>query len=266
MCYETILLEKRGSIAIVSLNRPEKLNPLSSQMFGELSRAFDDLRLDDGVRAVVLTGKGRAFCAGGDVSELESGELCASTVLDARRSSKEFMLKLISFEKPLIGAVNGLAAGGGISLVLACDVVFASEKAAFSAIFRKIGIMPDCGALYLLQKAVGPARAKQLAFTGEIVGAQDMLRFGIAQEVVEGDALERACSFAEECAQGPALALGLSKMLIDRSYGMDIESFFDYESLALPLVTRSADFKEGVAAFLEKREASFGPSHMASEL
>lgn len=260
MDYESIVIEREQNVALVSLNRPEKMNPLSTTMFAELKDVFSQLRCDSEIRAVVLTGEGKAFCSGGDVKELRSGNLVVDTVLEGRRSSKEFMLALQSFEKPLIGAINGLAAGGGAGLLLACDVVFASRAAAFSLIFRRIGMMPDCGTLYLLPRIVGPSKAKQLAFSGEIIDCEEMYRLGLVQEIVDGDARQRACEFAHECAEGPSRALGISKMLIDRAWGMNIESFFDYESLALPFVMQSEDFREGTAAFLEKRPVQFGRS------
>lgn len=258
--FQTIEVEREDGIAILSLNRPEKMNSLNKQMFAELQLAFADLRFDDTVRAVVLAGNGKAFSAGGDISELQSGELSVKTISEGRVASKEFVMSMQGFEKPIIGAIDGLAAGGGAALLMLCDVVFASPKASFSVIFKRIGMVPDCGTLYLLPRIVGPLMAKQLAFSGEIIDADEMYRIGLVNEVVEDDVLSKAKSFAKECADGPGLVLGISKMLIDRTQGMDIEAFFDYESLALPLVMQSEDFSEGVKAFVEKRTANFGQS------
>lgn len=259
MHYSTIEVSYDGGVATVTLNRPSKLNALNKLMFTELKDVFARLRKDSNVGSAVLTGAGRAFCAGGDVEELRSGELVVDSFTEAREASKEFVLAVQSFEKPLIGAINGIAAGGGAGLVLMCDVVFAARQAAFSAIFRKIGMVPDCGVLYLLPRLVGPSRAKELVYSGRIIDAHEMFDMGIAQELVDGeDLLEKAMSYARMCAEGPSTALAHAKALIDRSYGISIEQFFDYESLSLPLVMHTPDYREGVTAFLEKREAKFG--------
>lgn len=263
MPFETIDVTLDESVQVITLNRPEKLNPLSTKTFAELSEAFEGARHSDDVRAVLLTAEGRAFSAGGDIAELASGALGADTFMKARLSSKEFVMGLKSFEKPFIAAVNGLAAGGGAGLVLASDVVFASDLASFSIIFRRIGMIPDCGCLYLLAELVGPSKAKELAFSGDIIDAQEMQRLGIAQHIVSPDELfGKAMEFAKKCAAGPQRALGLSKILIDRSSALSIEEYFDYESLALPLVMESADFKEGVSAFIEKRQPMFGQTKL----
>jgi 2-(1,2-epoxy-1,2-dihydrophenyl)acetyl-CoA isomerase len=263
MKYEQIDLTFDESVAIITLNNPDKLNPLSQQMFAELADAFRSMRFDDGVGAVVITGSGRAFSAGGDVTQIQSPDLKVDSFLKGRVGSKEFFMSVKTFEKPVISAVNGIVAGGAVGLVLSSDVVFASEKARFSVIFRKIGMVPDCGVLYLLPKLVGPAKAKELAFSGDIIDAQEMYRLGIAQHVVPADELlPAAIGFARDCANGPQMVIGMAKMIIDRCVPMSIEEFFDYESLLLPMIMGSADFDEGVDAFLNKREAKFGKSRL----
>ncbi len=258
MDYEKIEVTYDEGIAVITLNDPQKMNPLGKQMFKELVDAFGSLRQNDDVGAVVLTGKGKAFSAGGDVRELASGEMQVGTFLEGRIASKEIIMAIRSFEKPLICAVNGIAAGGGAGLVLCSDIVFASEQASFSVIFRRIGMIPDCGVLYTLPQIVGPAKAKELVFSGEIIDAQEMLRLGLAQHVVRPEeVLPKAIAFSKICALGPRSVLSLSKILIERASSVSVEEYFDYESLALPIVMNSNDFHEGIDAFLNKRLAEF---------
>lgn len=257
--YQTLGFKQVNGVGVVTLSRPDKLNALNQEMFAELRSLFADLRADDSVKAVVLTGEGRAFCAGGDVGELASGDLVTKTFKEARIASKEFVSILMNFEKPLIAAINGIAAGGGAALVLCCDVIFASEKALFSIIFKNIGMIPDCATLYLLPRWVGISKAKDLCFTGKIIPAQEMREMGLAQQVVAPEELlDTAVAYAQSLAEGPTEVFSLSKILIDRSFGMSADQFFDYESLVLPMIMLSDDFKEGTKAFLEKRKPNFG--------
>jgi 2-(1,2-epoxy-1,2-dihydrophenyl)acetyl-CoA isomerase len=251
--FETIKVEREDGVGIVTLNRPDKMNPLSQQMLAELLTAFEALRVDADVRAVVLTGAGKAFCAGGDITDMLSGKLKLDFV--AGRTLGKTIEAIQGLEKPVICAVNGIAAGGGAGVILACDVIYASEKARFSEIYANIGMVPDCGNLWLLPRVVGPHKAKELCFTAEIIDAQEMYRLGIAQKLFPPEELlPKTLEFAKKLAAGPGLSYKLSKTLIDRGWGMSLEQFYDLEALGLEIVMQSEDFKEGMAAFVGKRK------------
>lgn len=251
--FETLKVEIENGVAVVTLNRPEKLNPLSMQMLGELLAAFTALRDDAAVKVVVLTGAGKAFSAGGDINDMLGGKLQLDYV--AGRTLGKTILAIQGLEKPVICALNGIAAGGGAGVVLACDVIYASEKARFSEIYANIGMVPDCGNLWLLPRVVGPHKAKELCFTAEIIDAQELYRLGIAQKLFSPEELmAKVMEFAQRLAAGPLLSYKMTKTLIDRGWGMSLEQFYDLEALALEIVMQSADFKEGMSAFLEKRK------------
>lgn len=250
--FETLKVELEDGVAILWLNRPEKYNPLSAKMLAELFEAFTALRNDPEVKVVLLTGAGKAFCAGGDVDDMTAGKLKLDYV--GGRTLGKTMQAIQGIEKPVICAVNGIVAGGGAGLVLACDVIYASEKARFSEIYANIGMMPDMGNLWLLPRIVGPQKAKELCFTAEIIDAQEMYRLGIAQKLYSPEELmPKTLEFCKRLAAGPLLSYKLSKTLIDRGWGMSLEQFYDLEALALEVIMDSNDFKEGCSAFVEKR-------------
>lgn len=254
--FETLEITCENGVALVKLNRPEKMNPLSMQMLFELADAFVQLRSDNDVKVIVLTGAGRAFCAGGDINDMMGGGLKLDYVLG--RTLGKTIQAIQGTEKPVIGACNGIAAGGGAGVLLACDVIYASEKAKFSEIYANIGMVPDCGNLWLLPRVVGPHKAKELCFTAEIIDAQEMFRLGIAQKVFAVEEfMPKVMEFAHKLAEGPALSYKFSKTIIDRGWGMSLEQFYDLEAFALDIVMRSEDFKEGMAAFMEKRKAVY---------
>jgi 2-(1,2-epoxy-1,2-dihydrophenyl)acetyl-CoA isomerase len=254
--FETLKVEVADGVALVWLNRPEKMNPLSLQMLDELGALFPRLRQDDAVNVVVLTGAGKAFSAGGDISDMLGGGLKLDYVHG--RTLGQTIQAIQGIEKPVICALNGIAAGGGAGVALACDVIYASEKAKFSEIYANIGMVPDCGNLWLLPRVVGPHKAKELCFTAEIIDAQEMYRLGIVQKLFPPDDLMPAVmDFAKKLAQGPLLSYKLSKTFIDRGWGMSLEQFYDLEALALEIVMQSEDFREGLKAFVEKRRPEF---------
>ncbi len=254
--FETLDVQIENGVAVVKLNRPEKMNPLSMQMLGELGEAFATLRRDDDAKVIVLTGAGRAFSAGGDINDMLGGGLKLDYA--GGRMLGQTIQAIQGIEKPVIGAVNGIAAGGGAGVLLACDVIYASEKAKFSEIYANIGMVPDCGNLWLLPRVVGPHKAKELCFTAEIIDAQEMFRLGIAQKVFTMDEFwPKVMGFAHKLAEGPLLSYKLSKTIIDRGWGMSLEQFYDLEAFALQVVMGSEDFKEGMTAFLEKRKAVY---------
>jgi len=254
--FETLKVEITDGVALVSLNRPEKMNPLSNKMLDELGDVFPKLRLDDAVKVVVLTGEGKAFSAGGDINDMLGGGLKLDYVHG--RTLGKTILAIQGIEKPVICALNGIAAGGGAGVALACDVIYASEKAKFSEIYANIGMMPDCGNLWLLPRVVGPNKAKELCFTAEIIDAQEMYRLGIAQKLFPPEELMPAVmAFAKKLANGPLLSYKLSKTFIDCGWGMSLEQFYDLEALALEIVMQSEDFGEGMKAFVEKRKPNY---------
>lgn len=251
--YETLQIEVEAGVAVVTLNRPDKMNPLSVQMLGELREAFTGLREDPDAKVIVVTGAGKAFCAGGDLNDMLTGTLKLDYV--SGRTLGKTIQGILGTEKPVICALNGIAAGGGAGLALACDIIYASEKARFSEIYANIGMVPDCGNLWLLPRIVGPAKAKELCFSAEIIDAQEMYRLGIAQRIFPVDELmPKTMEFARKLAAGPLLSYKLTKTFIDRGWGMSLEQFYDFEALGLEVVMQSEDFKEGVAAFVEKRK------------
>lgn len=250
--FETLKVDVDAGVAVLSLNRPEKYNPLSMQMLAELLEAFTALRSDPEVKVVLLTGSGKAFCAGGDINDMLGGKLKLDYV--AGRTLGKTIQAIQGIEKPVICALNGIAAGGGAGVALACDVIYASEKARFSEIYANIGMVPDCGNLWLLPRVVGPHKAKELCFTAEIIDAQEMYRLGIVQKLFTPEELmPKALEFCKRLAAGPLLAYQYIKTFVDRGWGMSLEQFYDLEALALDTVMKSEDFKEGCAAFVEKR-------------
>ncbi len=254
--FETLDIQVENGIAVVKLNRPDKMNPLSQQMLRELGDAFPQLRVDDDVKVVVLTGAGRAFSAGGDINDMLGGGLKLDYA--AGRLLGQTIQSIQAIEKPVIAAVNGIAAGGGAGVVLACDVIYASEKAKFSEIYANIGMVPDCGNLWFLPRIVGPQKAKELCFTAEIIDAQEMYRLGIAQKVFTMEEFwPKVMEFAQKLAEGPLLSYKFSKTIIDRGWGMSLEQFYDLEAFALDIAMQSEDFKEGMTAFMEKRKAVY---------
>ena len=254
--FETIDVTVDEGVAAVTLNRPDKLNPLNQKMGDGLYNAFLMLREDDNAKVVVLTGAGKAFSAGGDIDDISGGTLKADYMMG--RNIGRLVQLIANIEKPVICAVNGIAAGAGAGLVLACDVIYASERAKFSEIYANIGMVPDMGNLWFLPRIVGPYKAKELCFSADIIDAQEMYRLGIAQKVFPPEELmPKTMEFARKLAQGPALSYKLSKSFIDRGLRMTLEQFFDLEALAVVVALQTEDFKEGVNAFIERRKPAY---------
>jgi 2-(1,2-epoxy-1,2-dihydrophenyl)acetyl-CoA isomerase len=254
--FETISVTVDEGVAAVTLNRPDKLNPLNQKMGDGLYNAFLMLREDDNAKVVVLTGAGRAFSAGGDIDDISGGTLKADYMMG--RNIGRLVQLVANIEKPVICAVNGIAAGAGAGLVLACDVIYASERAKFSEIYANIGMVPDMGNLWFLPRIVGPYKAKELCFSADIIDAQEMYRLGIAQKVFPPEELmPKTMEFARKLAQGPPLSYKLSKSFIDRGLRMTLEQFFDLEALAVVVALQTEDFKEGINAFIEKRKPAY---------
>ncbi|MBI4233278.1 MAG: enoyl-CoA hydratase/isomerase family protein, partial [Chloroflexi bacterium] len=238
------------------------LNAIDQRMQGELEGALAEAR-QQGVGALVLTGAGRGFCSGADVSQMRSAQEpgCGPAMepLDRlRRPTGWLTLLLHSFEKPLIAAVNGVAAGAGLSLALACDIRIAAESARFSAIFVKRALMPDYGCTWLLPRAVGLSRALEMMYSARMVDARQAERIGLVSRVVpDGHLLAEAKALAGEIAQGPPIALELTRRATYRGLGLSLEESIAQEVYGNSICAATEDHREGVRAFLEKREPVF---------
>jgi len=243
-------------IATVLLDRADKLNALSHEMYHELAEQFDALGRNDEVRAVVLTGAGRAFCAGGDVSSMGGYDVVAGR--KRSKSHHRMIVNLHNLEKPVIAAIRGPAAGIGASLALACDVIIASESAYLLMAFKNVGIPPDGGAIYFLTQYLGIARAKELVYTARKLPAREAHEMGIVMKVVADDALEQeAQALARDFATSATYALILAKRMFQSMYVPTLAQLLELEGLAIAGARLTHDHTEGVTAFREKRKPKF---------
>lgn len=258
MDYEKIIYQVENGIATVTLNRPKFMNAMDPQMMSELRCAFDEITNDRNIRVVILTGSGAAFCAGADLRTMNIEKPDLRESREFLRGNTRFLMSIMNLEKPVIAAVNGVAIGGGCNIALACDFVIASENAVFSQIFTKVGLAPDMGGAYFLIRLVGMNKAREMCFTGKMVGAQEALKIGLIYKVVPPDQLmPEAKKMAEEFRKGPPIALGYTKRVLNKAVDIDIVSEFDYELEVQMQCTSTKDFVEGVRAFMEKREPIF---------
>jgi 2-(1,2-epoxy-1,2-dihydrophenyl)acetyl-CoA isomerase len=261
MSYETIQLELRGAVAVITLNRPDALNALTTEVAHEFKSAVAEAR-ERGARAIILTGAGRAFSAGGDIREMrkvaESSGRLEAFFDEPLRLLNECILLIRRTPLPFIAAVNGVAAGGGCNLALACDLVIAAESAQFNQAFIKIGLTPDCGGTYILPRLVGWKRATELMMTGELLEASRAAEWGMINSVVgDGELMTAAMRMAERLANAPTAAIGRIKELLDESAVNDYSAQLELEHKAQLQSGQTRDFKEGVAAFVEKRPPKF---------
>lgn len=255
--YQTIAYRKEAGVGYITLNRPETLNAINDQMIAELNRVVDEVANDPEVRVVVLTGAGRGFCSGGDMS-LSIFKGTPAEIERVVTSWHRVPAKLRSMPQPVIASVNGVAAGGGAGLALACDIIIASEQARFGQVFVTLGVHPDTGATYYLPRLVGVARAMELFLTGRIIDAREAETMGMVNRVVPAERLEATTrELAESLAQGPPLALGLIKQSIYQSLHTDLATALRREADCLAICILSEDGKEGTRAFLEKRKPQF---------
>ncbi|MBI3966611.1 MAG: enoyl-CoA hydratase/isomerase family protein [Chloroflexi bacterium] len=256
--YEHLLIEKEGGVAKLILNRPNVLNALSMPLRAELPLALAEIRADREVRVVVLTGAGRAFCAGGDIRSMIENRPSGLAMHRGLKELHRFLLDFVNLDRPTIAMVNGHAAGAGANLALACDVAFASEAAFFTQAFVKIGLVPDAGGMYFLPRAIGLARAKELMFSGRTVDAREAFELGLVNRVVPADQLEAVTlGFARQLAQGATKAMSLMKAVLNRSMNISLEDLLELEAHAQGAACETADFHEGIAAFTEKRDPAF---------
>lgn len=261
MSFKTVLYEQEGGVLTITLNRPSKLNSATDELLGELEKAFKLAGRDKSVRAVILTGAGRGFCAGQDLGSVQDREGSDETIsygAHLRHTWNRIISRMRKLEKPIICAVNGVAAGAGMSLVLASDLRYASEKARFIQAFVKIGLVPDSGSTWSLQRLIGTTRAMDMMITGRKVSAQEALEWGLVNRVVAHDKLmSEVQSLAQELAAMPTRAIGLIKRAADYAADSTLAQALEYEADLQDIAGSTADHKEGVKAFLEKRKPVF---------
>jgi 2-(1,2-epoxy-1,2-dihydrophenyl)acetyl-CoA isomerase len=265
MPYETLLYEVNQGVATITLNRPAVLNAISPHMIEELQSTLNGIRDDASVRAVVLTGAGRGFCSGADLKgrqRLKPSEAppdaSKAGAERLRRTFNPLILAIRTIEKPFIAAVNGVAAGAGCNLALACDIVLASEEARFGNVFARIGLIPDCGGHFFLPRLIGFHKAAELMFTGDIISAPEAERLGLINRVVpHAELAKQTRELAERLARGPTRAIGLCKRTLNVGISADLADVLEAEAEGQGLASQTEDHWEGVQAFLEKRPARF---------
>jgi 2-(1,2-epoxy-1,2-dihydrophenyl)acetyl-CoA isomerase len=258
MSYENILVDISQGIATVTVNRPKVMNALNEQTLTELAQAFDTLEADAAVRCVLITGAGRGFCAGQDLSErdMSATDIDMGAGLDTRYNP--LVRRMRALRKPIVCAVNGVAAGAGANFALACDIVIAARSASFIQAFVKIGLVPDCGGSYFLPRLAGTQRAMALAMTGDRLAAEDAERWGLIWKCVDDAQLKaEAEKLSLQLASGPTQSLGLIKKAIYDSADNDLAAQLDLERDLQREVGKGKDYREGVKAFLEKRKPTF---------
>jgi 2-(1,2-epoxy-1,2-dihydrophenyl)acetyl-CoA isomerase len=248
-------LERDGAVLTITLNRPDVLNAINRAVHEQLRAALKEAR-DPDVRAVVVTGAGRGFCVGQDLAELRESP---GDIGDRLRGFYHpNLLALRALDKPVIAAVNGAAAGAGLSLACACDIRIAADSASFVPAFINIGLIPDTGGSYFVTQLLGYARAFEWMTSGRKLAAAEAQAWGLVSEVVEGERLApRAAEIAAELAAMPTRGIGMTKRLLDRAGSLRLEEQLELEAQLQAAATQSEDFAEGVAAFLEKREPRF---------
>jgi enoyl-CoA hydratase/carnithine racemase len=248
-------------VATITLNRPDRLNALTFEVYRELLDTFRALNAESGVRAVVITGAGNAFCSGGDVHDIigKLVERDADGLLEFTRMTCDLVLAIRDCSRPVVAALNGTAAGAGAVIAIACDVRIAAASTRIAFLFTKVGLSgADMGAAWLLPRMVGFGRATELLMTGDFVGADEAFRIGLCNRVVaDGEALPAATAFAEQLARGPRRALEITKHALNREAHLDLSSALDEEAQIQASLMTDPDFREAYAAFAAKREPKF---------
>jgi 2-(1,2-epoxy-1,2-dihydrophenyl)acetyl-CoA isomerase len=260
MQFDTLLYEIDDGIATVTLNRAHALNAFNDVMQRELGMLILMIAADDTVRCVILTGAGRAFCAGGDVRGMDAADPAPLAGRNRLRNMLQTVfMPLMRLETPVIAAVNGIAVGAGLNLALAADIALADETAMMSQIFVQVGLVPDTGGLYLLTRLIGLNRAKELCFTGRKFTGREAAEYGLVNRAVPAaDLLPAARALAREIAGGPAAAIGMTKSLLNLSTTATMEEMVELEAYAQAIALSTDDHREGIAAFTAKRPPRFG--------
>jgi 2-(1,2-epoxy-1,2-dihydrophenyl)acetyl-CoA isomerase len=263
MSYESIAVESMGKIMRITLHREESFNALNSVMGRELLEAMEASSRDRDVRVVILTGAGKAFCAGGDTramkTHLDRGEDTPAAFFQGLvRLLHAVVTEMRRMPKPIIGAVNGAAAGGGFSLALACDLCLAAESARFTQAYTRLGLAPDGGSTYFLPRLLGPARAAALILLNPTLSSREALDLGLVNRVVPDDDLQDAAmELAAQLVEGPASAFARCKALLERTWTNSLEGQLEEERRGMMACSLTGDFREGVHAFFEKRPPRF---------
>lgn len=268
MSYEAILYETRGLVAIITLNRPERLNAIGAEVRKEVHAAMETAHQDDAVRAAIITGAGRGFCSGADLSGAAAraavGGGAPTPTSQSERLDEEGWVGrwakcFAHFDKPLIGAINGVAAGAGMSMALACDVRVGSTNARFKTVFIERNLSPDSGMTYFLPRIVGYSRAADLIFSSRAVNAEEAYRIGLLDRLVAPESLlDEAVALANEMAQWPPLAMRMSKRVLQHNQDAGLDEALRYESVGLGFGRKAvSDGKESIAAFAEKRKGVY---------
>ena len=260
MTYESILLHSAGGIARVTLNRPERLNSFTAKMHGELRDALAKVRADTTARVLLITGAGRGFCAGQDLSDraVAPGDAPVDLGASIEANYRPLVLALQSFPMPIVCAVNGVAAGAGANIALACDLVVAAKSASFIQAFCKIGLIPDSGGTYFLPRLVGTARAMGLSLLGDKLPAQQAADWGLIWKCVDdADLASTVDALLAQLAQAPTRGLVATRRALHASSSATLEAQLDLERDLQRELGNSADYREGVAAFLAKRSPQF---------
>lgn len=264
VAYETLLYDINDNILTITMNRPEKLNALNDTMLGELNDAFKQAERDKSVRVIVLTGAGRGFCPGADLAAAKEGGAANGSNSQGyygkhlRETYNPLITRMRQLAKPTIAAINGVAAGAGMSLALACDIRIAVASATFLQAFVKIGLVPDSGSTWILPRLIGVTRAMDMMLTGRKITAQEALDWGMINQMTEdAQLMEVVGALAAEFAAAPTAAIGYIKRSIQYALTHNLEESLEYEAHMQEIAGKTADHCEGVAAFLEKRDPSF---------
>ncbi|MFT6329964.1 MAG: 2-(1,2-epoxy-1,2-dihydrophenyl)acetyl-CoA isomerase [Bermanella sp.] len=260
MNYSTIQFNKQDGYAVLTLSRPESLNSFNQQMHQEVKDVFRLVRNDEEIRCLLITGAGRAFCAGQDLGDrtVTSSEQAPDLGESVENNYNPLIRAIMTLEKPIVCAVNGVAAGAGASIALACDIVLAAKSASFVQAFSKIGLVPDSGGTFNLPRALGLPRAKALALLGSKISAEQAENWGLIWQSVKDEELQtEALALVTHLACQPTLALGKIKVLLNQSFNNPLHHQLELEKDAMRLLGQTQDYKEGVSAFMEKRLPSF---------
>jgi len=264
MIYNSFVFENDDGVATIRLNDPEKLNALTFQTYGDLEKIFAELGSDNSVKVIVLTGTGKGFCSGGSVNDIIGPllKMKGDELYKFTRMTCNVVKNMRNLKKPIIAAVNGIAAGAGAMLMLASDLRIFSDKARAAFLFVKVGLSgADMGALYLLPRIVGLGKATELVYFGDTIDAQEAHRIGLANRVVPGETLmDEAYKWAVCLKDGPLYALGVTKELLEHEGNIDLETALEMEAMAQARCMETPDFVEGYNCFVEKRSPRFNQS------